>query len=493
MNIHGNSIGVEISPSVLRVASLFRHKRVLRLSATGETRLPYRDFDDLYEHPVECGNALNDLCTQNNIRSGSCITTLPVSYAKSKCVALPLMGRRALSRMLSSRHFWHKHLGVGNDRYGYAWLTTVHDKRRYRLSIYLTAAPNAVVNFYKTMFAHTQLSLDVLTLSSLTYYGVYRNQPGRRLLVLNEDEAYLAHLGTNIFSHQTVLSDYDHKNLFGHSEDKASCDQTLSDTALRHLSEFLHERLRSEQGDNHTLDLISSLNQQTIAQLDSFLHDIALKPLDICENIEPSAQTKNNSDAMSAPIALANWLISHPAAFKTQANFVHSHGGAYYKSTACWILSTVISAILFFYYQHIAALDASHHSQLSYQAQLSAQQDEYRNKLNAIKQRSEHRRRMQTQMQFLSEQHRSAIDLWTRLGAVIPQSIEIESIDCHWQNSCLITAAADDYGRLIHFVERLEQLDVISEVAIDSSRAKLEQSDTMQFTLTCKLNNGINQ
>ena len=493
MNIHGNSIGVEISPSVLRVASLFRRKGTLHLAATGETRLPYRDFDDLYRHPMECGNVLNDLCTQNSIRSGSCITTLPVSYAKSKCVALPLTGRRALSRMLSSRHFWHKHLGVGDDSHNYAWLTTVHDKRRYRLSIYLMAVPNAVVTFYKTMFAHTRLSLDALTLSSLAYYGVYCNQSARRLLVLNEDEAYLAHLGTNIFSYQTVLSDYDHKNLFGHSVGKQSRNETPSDIALRHLSEFLHERLRSEQGDNHTLDLIGSLNRQTIAQLDSSLNDITLQPLDISKDIKLSAQTKNNSTTMSAPIALAYWRASGQAIFKTQANFVHNHGDVYYKSTACWLLSTVISAILFFYYQHIAALDASHHSQLPYQTQLSAQQNEYKNKLNEIKQRSEQRRRMQTQMQFLSEQHHAAMDLWTRLGAIIPNSIKIESIDCRWQSSCLIIAAADDYGRLIHFVEQLEQLDVIHEVAIDSSRAKLEQSGAMQFALTCKLNGRIDQ
>ena len=196
---------------------------------------------------------------------------------------------------------------------------------------------------------------------------------------------------------------------------------------------------------------------------------------------------------MSAPIALAYWRAADQATFKTQANFAHNHGNVYYKSTACWILSTVISAILFFYYQHIAALDASHHSQLLYQAQLSAQQNEHKNKLNEIKQRTEHQRRMQTQMQFLSEQHHSAMDLWTHLGSAIPNSIKIESIDCRWQSSCLIIATANDYGQLIHFVERLEQLDVIYEVAIDSSRAKLEQSDTMQFALTCKLNDGVDQ
>ena len=497
MNIHRDNIGVEISPSVLRVASVLRRKDELHLTATGEMRLPYRDFDDLYKHPNECGNALNDLCAQSGIQSGFAITTLPASHAKSKCIALPLMGRRALSRMLSSKHFWHKHLGVGNDGYSYAQLMTVHDKQRYRLSIYLMAVPNTILAFYRTMFAHTQLSLNVLTLSSLVYYGLHCKQAARRLLVLNEYEAYLAHFGMNTFSHRTILSDYDHKSLYESSNAKIAGDDKRVANAVQHLSESLHERLRSEQGDNHTLDLITSLKQQTTAQLESSLNNIALKPLDIADNIKPSARVKNNgatmSTMMSAPIALAYWLASHPATFRTQANFIHNHRNMYYKSTACWILSTIISAILLSYYQHIVALDATHHSQLLHQAQLAAQQEEYKNELNTLRLRTEQRRQMQTQMQFLSRQHHSAMDLWARLGATIPHSIKIESMDCRWQSSCLINATADDYGQLIHFVEQLKQLDMIYEVAIDNSQTMQEHSGALQFTLTCKLNNGVNE
>ena len=64
MNIHRNSIGVEISPSVMRIASLHQSKGVLHLSATGEARLPYQDFDDLYQHPKECSDVLDSLCEQ---------------------------------------------------------------------------------------------------------------------------------------------------------------------------------------------------------------------------------------------------------------------------------------------------------------------------------------------------------------------------------------------------------------------------------------------
>ncbi len=493
MNIHRNSIGVEISPSVLRVASLSRRNGVLHLTATGAVRLPYRDFDDLYEHPKECGDALNDLCVQNNIQLGFAIATLPAARAKSKCVALPLIGRRALSRMLSSRHFWHKHLGVGNDDYSYTQLTTIHDKQRYRLSIYLMAVPNTALAFYKAVFARTRLSLNVLTLSSLVYYGVQHKQPARRLLVVNEYEAYLAHLGVNVFSHRTIVSDHDHKNLCASSDTNVACNEKQTAIALQHLSESLHERLRSEQGDNHTLYLIGNLNRQTATRLESSLNDIVLKPLDIAKNIKPSSQTKDNCATMSAPIALAYWLASDAATFKTQANFIHNHRNEYYKSTVCWIFSTIISAILFFYYQHIVALDATQHAQRLYQTQLSTQQDEYKNKLDALRQRTERRRQMQAQMQFLSTQHHSAMALWAHLGAVIPSSVKIESIDCRWQSSCLITAVAGDYGQLIVFVEQLEQLDMIHEVAIDSSQTIQEHSGAMQFTLSCKLNNGIDE
>ena len=490
MNIHRNSIGVEISPARLRIASLRQSKGVLHLSAYDEARLPYRDFDDLYRHPKECGSVLDNLCEQNSIQSGKCITMLPAARAKSKCIALPLMRRQALLRMLSSRHFWHKHLGVGNDSYRYAWLTTVHDKERYRLSIYLMAVPTDALAFYKSVFAHTRLSINVLTLSSLAYYGMHRTRPARRLLVLSEDEAYLAHLGNNVFSHQSVLSDYDHKNLFGLSCDKKPCDDKLSSAALQHLSESLHERLRSEKGDNHTLHWVGSLNSQATAQLESSLSDITLKPLDVCENIKPEPQPKDNSAAMSAPIALARWLLSDSATFKTEANFIHDSNDAYYKSAACWVLSTVISVILFFYYQHIAGLNAMHQPQLLYQARLAAEQDEYKNKLKTTKQHTEQRQQMQAQMQFLAKQHHLAIDLWSHLGALIPQSIKIISIDCQWQSACLVTAIANDYGQIIRFAEQIKQLDAIDDVVIDSSRATQDQAaDAMQFTLTCKLSN----
>ena len=85
------------------------------------------------------------------------------------------------------------------------------------------------------------------------------------------------------------------------------------------------------------------------------------------------------------------------------------------------------------------------------------------------------------------------MDLWAHLGDVIPSSVKIESIDCRWQSSCSITAVAGDYGQLIGFVEQLEQLDMIHEVAIDSSQTIQEHSGAMQFTLSCKLNNGIDE
>ena len=495
MNIHRNSIGVEISPSVMRIASLHQSKGALHLSATGETRLSYQDFDDLYQHPKECGNALDGLCSQNGIHSGRCIAMLPAAQAKSKCVALPLMRRRALLRMLSSRHFWHKHLGVGSDNYRYAWLTTIHDKKQYRLSIYLMAVLADALAFYTTLFAHTRLSLNVLTLSSLAYYGMHRTLPARRLLVLTENELYLAHLGENVFSHQTALSDYDHNKLFGSSSDKTPCDAGSSDIALQHLSESLHERLRSEKGDNHTLHWVGSLSRQAITRLESSLNDITLKPLDVCENVKLAPSLQNVPAAMSAPIALARWLESDSETLKSEANFIHDPTDAYYKSAACWVLSMAISVILFFYHQHIAGLNAIHQPQLLYQEKLSAQQDEYKNKLNATKQRTESRQQIQTQMQFLAEKHHLAMDLWSRLGALIPQSIKIESIDCRWQSACLIAAVADDYGQVIQFAEQIKQLDAISEIVIDSSsRTTLDQADNaMQFMLTCKLNNKMEE
>ena len=479
---------------MMRIASLHQSKGVLHLSATGEARLPYQDFDDLYQHPKECGDVLDGLCEQNGIQSGRCIAMLPTAHAKFKCIALPLMRQRALLRMLSNRHFWHKHLGVGNEDYGYTWLTTVHDKKQYRLSIYLMAVLSDTVAFYKAMFAHTRLSLNVLTLSSLAYYGMQRTRSARRLLVLTEDEAYLAHLGKNVFSHQAMLSDYDHGNLFGLSPGKQSCDNTPSDIALRHLSESLHERLRSEKGDNHTLHLVGNLSQQAIAELKSSLNGIVLKPLDVCENVKLAPQQQNISATMSAPIALARWLESDSQSLKTEANFIHDPTDAYYKSAACWVLSTLISAILFFYYQHVAGLNAMHQPQLLYQARLSAEQGEYKNKLKVTKQHTEGRQQIQAQMQFLAEQHHLAMGLWSHLGALIPQSIKIVSIDCRWQSACLIAATADDYGQIIRFAEQIKQLDAVDEIVIDSSRAAPDQAaDTMQFMLTCKLNSEVEE
>ena len=490
MNIYRNSIGVEISPTAVRVVRLVRRKNALLMSALAETRLSYCDFDDLYRQPKACSDVLNGLCKQNGIQSGRCIAMLPSARSKSKCIALPLMSRRALRRMLSSRHFWYKHLGVSSDTYSYAWLTTVHDKKRYRLSLYLMAVPTRDIVFYKSVFAHTRLSLDVLTLSSLSYYGIHRHGAAHRLLVLTAEDAYLAHLGQNVFSYHAVLSDYDRHSLFRQAYDKEPSDDASSDVALRHLAESLRERLRSEKGDAHTLHWVSNLQPQTINQLSALLGDITLKPLNVCAGIKPAAKLSNAPAAMSSVIALARWLISDAKTFKREANFIHNHNATYYKSVSCWILSTIISATLFFYYQHLAKLNVMQQPQLQYQAHLSLEHSEYKNKLQATKQRTARQRQLHAHMRFLSAQHHLATDLWTRLGALIPQSIKIKSIDCQWQDSCLITAEARDYGQVIRFAEQIKQLDAIGEVVIGSGRVTQVQSDdTTLFTLACKLNN----
>ena len=485
MNIYRNSIGVEISPSALRIACLVQRKGALHISAIDKEPLPYDDFDDLYRHPEKCGDVLNRLCAQHNIQSGECIAAISALRGKSKCVALPMMRRRALLRMLSSKHFWYKHLGVGNDTHSYAWLITVHDKKHYRLSLYLMAVPTLDINFYKTVFARTQLSLNALSFSTLAYYGMHHNSSAHRLLVINESEAYLAHFGPNIFSHQRMLSDNDHQNLF-----KESCNQT----ALRHLSESLHEQLRSEQGDAHNLFIAGDLSDAATTQLEVLLKDITLKPLNVCKNIKLAPQAKNISPSMSKAIALAYWLAVDAKTFRHEANFIHNHNTAYYLSAGCWILSTIISAALFFYYQHLAALDAAHHPQLQYQTQLSLEHDEYKKKLKATRLHSKRRQQLQASMQFLSEQHRLANELWSRFGELIPKSIRIQSIDCQWQSACLITATADDYGQIIHFADQIKQMDEIIEVAINSSHTAQDQSAAaMQFTLACTLNNGVDE
>ncbi|MXX98342.1 MAG: hypothetical protein F4Y58_00325 [Gammaproteobacteria bacterium] len=494
MNSYRNSIGVEIIPSAVRLASLVRRKGAMYLSAAAEVRLSYCDFDDLYRHPKKCGDILNDLCKQNDIQSGRCIATLPSAHSKSKCVALPLMRRRALLRMLSSRHFWYKHLGVGSDTYSYAWLTTVHDKKRYRLSLYLMAVPTRVLAFYKSVFAHTRLSLDVLTLSSLAYYGMHKHGSGRHLLVVAKEDAYLAHFGQNMFSHQSVLSEYDCQVLCEQSDDEVADNDAPRNTALRHLSESLQTRLRSEKGDTHTLYLAGNLNRQAVSRLSTSLDDITIKPLDVCNGIKRSPQLQNKTTVMSSVIALGRWFISDTNIFKKEANFIYNPNPAYYKSAACWLLSTIISAILFLYAQHLDKLNALYQPQLQYQTQLSAAHDSYKNKIKTTKQRTEHRQQLRARMQFLSQQHHLATDLWTRLATLIPQSIKIKSIDCQWHSACLITAEAHDYGQIIRFAAQIEQLDIIAEVVIGNSRAAQDQSaETMQFTLACKLNNGTDE
>ena len=422
---------------------------------------------------------------QHNIQSGDCITTLPALRSKSKCIALPLMRRQALLRMLSNKHFWYKHLGVGNDTHRYAWLTTVHDKKQYRLSLYLMAAPIRDIDFYKAVFAYTPLSLKVLSLSTLAYYGMHCDNSAHRLLVINENEAYLACFGKNVFSHQNILSKNDHHNLF-----KDPYDETATDIAIQHLSESLQEQLRSERADTHTLGLASNLNTETKARLKSSLKDIALEPLNICQGLKLNQQLKNIPTSMSPTVALTRWLVKDKKIFKCEANFVHNYNTAYYLSAVCWILSTVISVALFFYYQHLRELNTGHHPQLQYQAQLSLQQNTYKKKIEQTNQHYEHQRQLHANLQFLSEQHRLAYELWSRLGELIPQSIQIESIDCQWQSACVITAKASDYGQIVHFADQLKQLDVISEVIINSSQTAQDQStDTMQFTLSCVLHN----
>ncbi|MBC6414436.1 MAG: hypothetical protein GDA45_06110 [Chromatiales bacterium] len=490
MNIYGSSIGVEISPSAVRIAQILRRKGALQLTAVAQTQLCYDNFDDLYKHPKECSDVLNDLCTRNNIQASKCITVLPVTRSKSKCIALPLMRRRALQRMLSSRHFWYKHLTVGSDTHSYAWLMTVNDKKHYRLSLYLMAVAKRDIAFYQSVFAGTQLSLYALTLSSLIYYGCYHRSTAHHLLVFSEDNVSVSSIGQNVFSYRTMLADDNYRNLLAGFDNKFAPDSAVQ----QYLVESLQEYIRSEKGDAKALYIVGKASSHAATLLHTALSNIAVKPLAIHADIKSNCKLQNIPDTMSSVIALARWLAADTTLFRYQANFIYNHNNAYYKSAACWILATIICMLLFFYHQHLEKLNIGQQSQLQYHTQLSSQYHAYENKLNAIKRRSEHLRQMHTHLQFLSEQHRMTTDLWSRLGALIPQSVKIQSIDCQWLSSCLIIAGAQDYGEIIRFVERIKQLDAISEVVISSSRSVQNQStDTMQFTLVCKFGNGVDE
>ena len=492
MNISRSSIAVEIAPSTIRIAKLVRRNRQLSITAIAEMPLPYDSFETLYSHQEECTRALNELCQQVGIRSGSCVVALPAARAKTQTVVLPLMKSAALHRVLSNPNFWRKHLGLDSGAYRYAWLVTVRDTVQHRLSLWLMAAPLKDICFYKNVLAGTRLSLQVLTLSSLDYFCVaYHREAAFSMVRITSHESSLIYFAKDNFCHRTLLSEEESRLVLS---DKTP--EPRLALVLAKLAKVIKEATRVAHPTAGAIQVAmvcdQSLATQRIAQLQALLADISLQPFDIYKELTVAAHLARPTHDANHVVALAHWLMSDAlGARRDCANFIYSHARVYYWVAICWGLTIVIALSLMAAYQQLEQRRDMLEPQIQYQKQLAAQHATASRELASLQQQIVARRNLLDTLNVFSHQQQFTVDFLTHLRHSLTRTIYIESLDCQWQDTCSIKGRANTYKEIIFFADALKKIEGVGAVVVHKTQSEPDHPSTaIGFVLECAFNGG---
>lgn len=493
-----NSIAVEVTPSAIRIAKLMRRNHQLSITALAEKSMPYDSFEKLYRHPDTCAEVLNTLCRQLGIQHGSCIAAVPAVRAKTQSVALALMKARALRQILSNANFWRKHLRTDSTAYGYAYLVTVCDVLQHRLSLWLMASPLTDIIFYKSVFAHTRLSLQALTLSSLDYFCVARYRLASfRMVVITPYEAYLTYFDEHTFLRHSLLPQEDSHLIL--SEQTATDKLTV---ALANLARAIQEYTCTDSRNLSTINIAMSVEQpllvQRVQQLQALLTTIELKPFDVCEGIEVAEHLTRPTARMHHVIALAHWPWVNPvvkqrgALTRHSASFIRNDSPTYYQVAICWGAAIFISLLLLLGYQQLAHHWHTLAPQFEYQEQLANQHTVISQELSLLKKQIEDNKNRLKVLNTFSQQQRLAINFLTHLSQLLADTLAIESLDCQWLDACYIKGRAHTYSDVVVFSEALKKIEGVAEVIITQAQSQPNTHQAaMEFALECQLNSWV--
>ena len=204
-------VGVDISPSCIRIAQLESSKKKWTLTKLGYKYIDGVSLNSITDNPDLYVNKLSQLLSSNKIKTKSAAVSIPVSSAIIKVIHLPLMTDEELKEAVATDSLWENAGQLPEDlqEYSIFWQVLKREPSENQMHILFVASKLDDIDYYLNIVRQAGLNpvvVDVrcfatrnaLTLRSdltktdstvaIVEFGAFENY----ILILHEDSPFIS-------------------------------------------------------------------------------------------------------------------------------------------------------------------------------------------------------------------------------------------------------------------------------------------------------------
>ena len=316
-------VGVDITPSCIRVAQLESSKKKWTLTKLGYKHIDGIANDSVIENPEQYVNKLVQLLTASKIKTKSAAVSIPVSSAIIKVVPLPLMTDEELKEAVATDSLWENAVQLADnlDEYSVFWQVLKRDTAENQMHLLFVASKLDDIDHY----------LDIVRQAGLNPVVVdVRCFATRNALVLrsdlNKDDSPIAIVEFGAFENYILILHQDSpfiSDIYLSEKDRNSLlDPDASEELLKGISgRFamqVSQMITSYQSKYKTQEIDSLLLSSTMPVVDRIVEHFnesmsnikvevfdPLQNVKIPENLTEKAAAELNSSIFSSALGLA--------------------------------------------------------------------------------------------------------------------------------------------------------------------------------------------
>ena len=316
-------VGVDITPSCIRVAQLESSKKKWTLTKLGYKHIDGIANDSVIENPEQYVNKLVQLLTASKIKTKSAAVSIPVSSAIIKVVPLPLMTDEELKEAVATDSLWENAVQLADnlDEYSVFWQVLKRDSAENQMHLLFVASKLDDIDHYLDIVRQAGLNpvvVDVrcfatrnaLTLRNdlnkvdspvaIVEFGAFENY----ILILHQDSPFISDI---------YLSEKDRNSLL----DPDASEELLKGISGRFAMQ-VSQMITSYQSKYKTQEIDSLLLSSTMPVIDRIVEhfnesmsNIKVEVFDpllnvkIPENLQEKAAAELNNSIFSSALGLA--------------------------------------------------------------------------------------------------------------------------------------------------------------------------------------------